>query len=197
MRFLRRGGRACRSLCWEVRQTESYTGPRSVCLATFRNRATTGTFSERVQMPLDEPDKYKNRCVRVGKYRVISHLATGGMGAVYKARDEELGRIVALKILIRDLAIRPERVDRFRKEARHAARLNHENIVRIYEFGEFEDLQYLALEYVDGVDLLHYIGERGRLEPEEACNILTQAATALEHSFEEGIIHRDVKPSNL
>jgi serine/threonine protein kinase len=144
-----------------------------------------------------EPGREKNRCVRVGKYRVIAHLATGGMGAVYKAQDEELGRIVALKILVRDLAIKPERVDRFRKEARHAARLNHENIVTIYEFGEFEDLQYLALEYVDGVDLLHYIGERGRLEPTEACEILAQAATALEHSFEQGIIHRDVKPSNL
>lgn len=144
-----------------------------------------------------EQGKEKNRCVRVGKYRVISHLATGGMGAVYKARDEELGRIVALKILVRDLANKPERVDRFRKEARHAARLNHENIVTIYEFGEFEDLQFLALEYVDGVDLLHYIAERGQLDPEEACNIITQAATALEHSFEQGIIHRDVKPSNL
>jgi len=119
------------------------------------------------------------------------------MGAVYKALDEELGRLVALKILVRDLAVKPERVDRFRKEARHAARLNHENIVTIYEIGEFEDLQYLALEFVDGVDLLHYIGERGRLDPNEACNILTQAATALEHSFEQGIIHRDVKPSNL
>lgn len=144
-----------------------------------------------------EPEKEKNRCVRVGKYRVIAHLATGGMGAVYKAQDEELGRIVALKILVRDLAVKPERVDRFRKEARHAARLNHENIVTIYEFGEFEDLQYLALEFVDGVDLLHYIGQHGRLDPTEACTILTQAATALEHSFEQGIIHRDVKPSNL
>jgi serine/threonine protein kinase len=148
-------------------------------------------------MSAEEQGKEKNRCVRVGKYRVLAHLATGGMGAVYKALDEELNRIVALKILVRDLAVRPERVDRFRKEARHAARLNHENIVTIYEFGQFEDLQYLALEYVDGVDLLHYIGERGKLDPEEASNILTQAATALEHSFEQGIIHRDIKPSNL
>jgi len=147
-------------------------------------------------MSSEEQGKDK-KCVRVGKYRVLAHLATGGMGAVYKALDEELGRIVALKILVRDLAIKPERVDRFRKEARHAARLNHENIVTIYEFGEFEDLQYLALEFVDGVDLMHYISDRGRLEPSEAINILAQAATALEHSFEQGIIHRDVKPSNL
>ncbi len=133
----------------------------------------------------------------VGKYRVLSHLASGGMGVVYKARDEELGRVVALKILARDLANSPERVERFRREARHAARLHHENIVTIYEFGEFKDLQYLALEYVDGIDLLHYIIEKGHLDVEEACCIVIQAACALEHSFEQGIIHRDIKPSNL
>jgi serine/threonine protein kinase len=144
-----------------------------------------------------EPRDDKHRHVRVGKYRVLSHLASGGMGAVYKARDEELGRLVALKILVRALADKPERVDRFRREARHAARLQHENIVTIYEFGEFEDLHFLALEYVDGVDLLHYISDKGRIDAQEACAIVTQAACALEHSFEQGIIHRDIKPSNL
>ncbi len=133
----------------------------------------------------------------VGKYRVISHIASGGMGVVYKARDEELGRLVALKILARALANNQERVERFRREARHAVRLHHENIVTIYEFGEFKDLQYLALEYVDGVDLLQYIGQKGHLDVDEARSITLQAASALEHSFEQGIIHRDIKPSNL
>ena len=119
------------------------------------------------------------------------------MGVVYKARDEELGRIVALKILTRDLAGKPERVERFKREARHAARLHHENIVTIYEFGEFQDLHYLALEYVEGVDLAHYISDKGRLEVDEVCSITIQATLALEHSFEQGIIHRDIKPSNL
>src|ERR1700722_15290786 len=97
-------------------------------------------YRTEVQMSPAEPDKDTKRNLRVGKYRVISHLASGGMGVVYKAHDEELGRVVALKILARDLANRPERVDRFRREARHAARLHHENIVTIYEFGEFEKL---------------------------------------------------------
>ncbi len=148
-------------------------------------------------MSAHETGDDKHRNVRVGKYRVLGHLASGGMGAVYKARDEELGRLVALKILVRALAEKPERVDRFRREARHAARLHHENIVTIYEFGEFEDLYFLALEYVDGVDLLHYISDKGRIDPEEACAIVAQACCALEHSFEQGIIHRDIKPSNL
>ena len=145
----------------------------------------------------DEPGKGAVKSIRIGKYRIISHLASGGMGVVYKAQDEELGRIVALKILARDLSNQPARVERFRREARHAARLHHENIVTIYEFGEFEDMQYLALEFVDGVDLLQYISQKGRLDVTEACCIVTQTASALEHSFEEGIIHRDVKPSNL
>ena len=148
-------------------------------------------------MSADELRDYQHRNVRVGKYRVLAHLASGGMGAVYKARDEELGRLVALKILVRSLAEKPERVDRFRREARHAARLHHENIVTIYEFGEFEDLHFLALEFVDGVDLLHYIGQKGRIDTEEARLIVTQAACALEHSYEQGIIHRDIKPSNF
>jgi serine/threonine protein kinase len=148
------------------------------------------------QMSLDFTD-HKNKPMRVGKYLVLSHLGSGGMGVVYKARDEELGRPVALKILARALSDKPERVDRFRREARHAARLHHENIVTIYEFGAFQDLHFLALEYVDGVDLQKYIAARGFLSAEEACCILTQAACALEHSFEQGIIHRDIKPSNL
>jgi serine/threonine protein kinase len=148
-------------------------------------------------MSVDEPSRDKKKPVRIGKYRVIAHLASGGMGVVYKAHDEELDRVVALKILARDLSNQPARVERFRREARHAARLHHENIVTIYEFGEHEDLQFLALEFVDGVDLLQYICQKGRLEVEEACSIVTQAARALEHSSEQGIIHRDVKPSNL
>ncbi|CAN5326083.1 hypothetical protein BH10PLA2_BH10PLA2_35440 [soil metagenome] len=148
-------------------------------------------------MSADDTRRKVTKDVRVGKYLVLAHLASGGMGAVYKARDEELGRLVALKILVRSLANKPERVDRFRREARHAARLHHENIVTIYEFGEYEDLHFLALEFVDGVDLLHYISKKGRIDPDEACLIISQATCALEHSFEQGIIHRDIKPSNF
>src|SRR5436305_11727619 len=105
---------------------------------------------------------------QVGKYQVLNHVATGGTRAVYRARDLELGRTVALKILSPELAARPNVVERFRREARHAARLNHKNVVTLYECGQADGLWYLAMEFVEGVDLGTYIARKGRLEPEEA-----------------------------
>src|SRR5262249_32330099 len=134
---------------------------------------------------------------RIGKYRVLSHIATGGMGTIYKARDEELGRIVALKVLDPELAKNPVLVERFRREARNAARLTHKNIVTLYECGQWEGMHFLALEFIDGVDLSDYIRRKGTLEPEEARRILIQACKALEHAFSQGVTHRDIKPSNF
>src|SRR5207244_2734196 len=99
---------------------------------------------------------------RVGKYEVMEHLATGGMGAVYKAVDRELGRLVALKVLSAQLAESDLATERFRREARHAARLNHPNIVTLYEFGrdKSRNLSFLAFEFIDGIDLARYIATR-------------------------------------
>jgi serine/threonine protein kinase len=133
----------------------------------------------------------------IGKYRIVAHIATGGMGAVYKAEDEERGQIVALKILSPDLANNPNLVERFKREARHAARLKHKNIVHLLEWGEVDGLHYLAMEFVEGFDLSAYIRMKGQLEPEEACRILLHACKALEHASAQGIIHRDIKPSNF
>src|SRR5271156_1808370 len=96
---------------------------------------------------------------RLGKYEVLAHVATGGMGAVYKAMDLELRRTVALKVLPAHLAVNSASMERFRREARHAARLNHPNIVTLYECGydADQDLHYLALEYIDGIDLGEHI----------------------------------------
>src|SRR6266446_4726743 len=94
---------------------------------------------------------------RVGKYEVIAHVATGGMGAVYKAVDVSLGRLVALKVLAARLVDNPSALERFRREARNAARLNHPNIVTLYEWGKAGDSYFLAMEYVDGPDLDEYI----------------------------------------
>jgi serine/threonine protein kinase len=136
---------------------------------------------------------------RLGKYEVVSHVATGGMGSVYKALDLELRRTVALKVLPANLAQADALLERFRREARHAARLSHPNIVTLYEnaYDEEKNLHYLALEYIDGVDLGRYIARRGKLLPEEARRILIQVAKALDHAFAQGIVHRDIKPSNL
>jgi hypothetical protein len=133
----------------------------------------------------------------VGKYRVLEHVATGGMGVVYKARDEDLGREVALKVLLPETAAQPRLLERFRREARNAARLSHRNIVTLYEFGQADGTWFLAMEFVEGVDLGEYIARRGRLLPEEARRITMQAAKALDHAYQRGVTHRDIKPSNF
>jgi serine/threonine-protein kinase len=148
-------------------------------------------------MTTDPHIKNARRPVRLGKYEVVKHIASGGMGAVYKARDPELDRDVALKILPPEMASNPSALERFKREARNAAKLQHENIVRIHEFGEFQGTWYLALEFVEGIDLYEYIKRKGKLEPEEARRITIQAALALQHAYRQGIVHRDIKPSNF
>jgi serine/threonine-protein kinase len=134
---------------------------------------------------------------RIGKYRILAHIATGGMGAVYKARDELLGRVVALKVLAPELAQNPILIERFKREARHAARLAHKNIVTLYESDEADGLHYLAMEFIEGIDLSEYIRRKVKIEPEEARRIIIQACKALEHAFSMGVTHRDIKPSNF
>jgi serine/threonine-protein kinase len=128
---------------------------------------------------------------------VVKHIATGGMGAVYKAVDHDLGRNVALKVLSSELAVKPAIVERFRREAKAAAELRHENIVSIYDFGEISGTHYLALEFVEGNDLQDYINQKGKLDPEEARQLVMQAARALGHANQQGFVHRDIKPSNF
>jgi eukaryotic-like serine/threonine-protein kinase len=137
------------------------------------------------------------RNLRIGKYEVQAYIATGGMGAVYKALDVDLGRLVALKVLQPDLAHKPRVVERFRREARSAARLNHENIVTVYEFAEINGTFLLALEYVEGTDLHEHVNRKGKLMPDEARAVTIQAARALGHAHGKGIVHRDIKPSNF
>jgi serine/threonine protein kinase len=148
-------------------------------------------------MPDDLRLRDTGKYARIGKYEVISHIATGGVCAVYKAVDSDLGREVALKVLPPNLAEQPHTLERFRREARHAARLRHENIVTIFEFNESGGTYFLALEFVEGIDLLAYIEQKGRLEPEESLPILVQAARALDYMHKFGVVHRDIKPSNF
>src|SRR5262245_3549526 len=109
---------------------------------------------------------------RVGKYKVLAHIATGGMSTVYKASDEELGRVVSLKVPNADMAGKSSTLERFRREARQAARFTHKIIVTLYECGQADGLYFLALEFVDGIDLYDYIERKGRLAPEESRRIL-------------------------
>lgn len=136
---------------------------------------------------------------RIGRYDVLAHIASGGMGTVYRAVDTTLNRNVALKVLSPDLAMKPHMLERFRREARSAAQLHHENIVAVFEFGEVNGTYFLAMEYVTGIDLHEYIVSRpkNQLDVDEARQILIQAARALDCAHRQGIVHRDIKPSNF
>jgi serine/threonine protein kinase len=148
-------------------------------------------------MPAEPPAERPSRYHRVGKYTIERQIAAGGMCAVYKAWDTELDRRVALKILPLEMAANSQALERFRREARHVARVSHENLVTIFEFGQNAGTFYLALEFVDGIDLHDYVGQRGVLAANESIPLILQAARALGHLHQLGMIHRDVKPSNL
>jgi serine/threonine protein kinase len=119
------------------------------------------------------------------------------MGVVYRARDTETEREVALKILAPTLASNPVALERFRREARQGVKLRHENLVSIYELGEATEIYFLAQEFVEGVDLHEYITQNGGLDPDEARELLTQAARALDYLHRQRVVHRDIKPANF
>ncbi len=148
-------------------------------------------------MSSDAAAKEPSRNIRIGKYEVLSHIATGGMGAVYKARDTETDQDVALKVLSPELAAKPAMLERFRREAKAALKLCHKNIVTLHEFGEAQNIYFLVMEFVDGIDLFEYLTRQGPLDPVEALKIIRQACRALDHAYQQGVVHRDIKPSNF
>src|SRR5919199_5937966 len=148
-------------------------------------------------MASDPPADKGTRRARLGRYEVLAHIATGGMGAVYRARDTESDREVALKVLNPQRAADPAILERFRREARHAAKLRHENIVSLYDADEVNGQLFLVMEFVDGIDLHEYVKRLGALDPEEARQLVLQGARALAHAYDRRIVHRDVKPSNF
>jgi len=133
----------------------------------------------------------------LGGYQLVRKIAEGGMGVVYEAIQLNLSRKVALKILNEELAARSEFVQRFEREAKAAAALNHPNIVQVHDFGKTQGWCYLIMEYVDGQDLSDYADANGKLSILAALDIVEQAAQALKAAGEKSIIHRDIKPSNL
>jgi predicted Ser/Thr protein kinase len=127
---------------------------------------------------------------------ILELLGSGGMGAVYKARQREIDRLVALKILPSDAAGDPGFAERFTREARALARLSHPNIVGLYDFGHVNGLHYFIMEYVDGLNL-RQLEQAGKLSPREALQIIPQICEALQFAHDEGIVHRDIKPENV
>ncbi len=134
---------------------------------------------------------------RLGHYEVIDALGSGGMATVLKARDLELGRIVALKILPPESALDPDSVTRFKQEARAAAKLDHDNVARVFFYGEDKGLHFIAFEFVEGETLRVLIERHVTLPPADCIRYLIQLAAGLQHASDRGVIHRDVKPSNI
>ena len=134
---------------------------------------------------------------KLGQFEILELLGRGGMGAVYKARQASLDRFVAIKVLPRAFARDASFVGRFDREARDAAAIRHPNIIEIHDVGEDRGFQYIAMEFIDGETLSEILKRDGRLPPERALEVMKAVVAALAEAHSCGIIHRDVKPSNI
>lgn len=134
---------------------------------------------------------------RLAHFELEEPIGVGGMAAVIRARDTQLDRIVALKILPPEAAADPDQVKRFEQEARAAARLDHDNIARVYYCGEDQGLHFIVFEYVEGENLRDRIARLGRIPVLEAVDYILQVARGLAHAADRGVVHRDIKPSNI
>ena len=134
---------------------------------------------------------------QLAKYTLLEEIGSGGFGTVYKAHDPALDRHVALKVLLPHLTQDATTLERFRQEAKQAARLKHPNIVTVYEVAESEGRYYIVMEFLEGQPLSEIIKDEGPLPPQRAIKIIQQVGDALDYAHGEGLIHRDVKPSNI
>jgi serine/threonine protein kinase len=168
-----------------------YTDPRALALLLVQ-------WGWLTSYQVDQVFLGNARDLTVGPYRVLEPLGMGGMGQVYKALQQRLNRVVALKVIREDRLSRdPEAVKRFQREARAAAQLSHPNVVVVYDADKVADRHYIAMEYVEGTDLARLVKEHGPLPVGLTCDFMRQAALGLQHAFECGMVHRDIKPSNL
>jgi serine/threonine-protein kinase len=132
-----------------------------------------------------------------GRYQILTRVAAGGMGEVFRAHDPVLNREVALKMLHPTLAGDSDFIDRFRREARSAAKLSHPNIVAVHDWGQAGETYFMVMEFIRGPNLRTVIADGVPLQPAQAAEVLSQVLSALGHAHEHGIVHRDVKPENI
>lgn len=150
--------------------------------------------SDRISRELlnDSPKK-----LEIPGYQFLEKVGRGCMGVVYKARQSSVDRIVAVKVLLPSLAKHPSYVQRFVREAKMAAQLSHPNLVSVIDAGAANGIYYFVMEFVEGKSVGERLQEVGRFEESEALKVAIDVATALQHAFERGLIHRDVKPDNI
>ena len=131
------------------------------------------------------------------RYEIVQTLGEGGMGAVYKAKDLELDRLVALKVIRPELARNPAIIERFKQELLLSQRVTHRNVIRIYDLGEGDGVKFITMEFIEGRDLRNLIQERKKFPPEEAVDVMEQVSLALDAAHSVEVIHRDLKPQNV
>lgn len=172
------------------RKSRAQTAERTVTLGTRRMTAG-GTLI------LDGVDQKPT----LGRYEVDKELGKGAMGTVYLGRDPKINRVVAIKTMALSEEFEDEELEkataRFFREAETAGRLSHPNIVTIYDAGEEQDLAYIAMEYLEGKDLTHYIKSKGRLPPKFVMGVISKVADALDYAHQQDVVHRDIKPANI
>ena len=176
--------------CGKILDTHT---PEGLCPACLLNQSTNEDTYSRVPF---EPPEPAQLVALFPQLEILELIGKGGMGAVYKARQKALDRLVALKILPSDTCRDPGFSERFTREARALAKLNHRNIVTVYEYGEAGGFLFFIMEYVDGLNL-RQLEHAGTLEPHEALAIVPQICEALQYAHDEGVIHRDIKPGNI
>jgi tetratricopeptide (TPR) repeat protein/predicted Ser/Thr protein kinase len=142
------------------------------------------------------------RALRIGsvigqRYEILEQLGEGGMGTVYKVRDRELERIVAMKVIRPELAQTVEVLNRFKQELIIARQVTHKNVSRIYDLAEADGVKFITMEFLEGRSLAHLVQEKGKLPPKQAAGVIAQVCRALEAAHAEGVIHRDLKPQNI
>lgn len=162
--------------------------------AALRSR---GGGSDAVELPPTDDGAIPAALLDHPRYEVEQRLGKGGMGVVYKAKHRMMDRVVALKVINSTLVRRPDALERFRREVKAAARLQHRNIVTAHDAEHTDDLHFLVMEYVEGADLAKVVAQHGRLPIKLSCHYMRQAALGLQHAHEQGMIHRDIKPQNL
>ena len=170
-------------------------GLEGLCPACLLAQGAADTATQ-PEIPPFQPPPVEEMARLFPQLEILGLIGKGGMGAVYKARQPVLDRFVALKILPAQVAGGPDFTERFNREARALARLNHPNIVTVHEFGQVSGLPFFIMEYVDGLNL-RQLERAGKLSPREALQIVPQICEALQFAHDAGVVHRDIKPDNI
>ncbi len=171
--------------------------PQGAFVATSTPATPEGWSISNTRAPALPQGEFAPGTVLGNRYEILALLGQGGMGAVYKARDTELDRLVALKIIRPELTTNPEILKRFKQELILARQVTHRNVIRIFDLGQADGFKFITMEYLEGQDLRVVLREKVKLTPEAAARVILQICRALEAAHGEGVIHRDLKPQNI